>query len=186
MKCQQTLVTFQTNRYSVPVESSHHSLFLRAFVDRVEITNGRKVLAVHPRCYQREQDILNPFHYLPLLRERPGALEHAKPLKGWPHPPVLDQYLATLREHLPQRVATLEFIKVLELGSHHSLTQVAQGVAQALAARSLSADTVAHFLNTHQKTMKPPPPAELTEAPACPQVQDRDLSQYDLLLRRWG
>jgi transposase len=181
-----SLVTFQTNRYSVPVESTHHSLFLRAFVDRVEITNGGKVVAVHPRCYEREQDILDPFHYLPLLRERPGALEHAKPLKGWPHPPVLDQYLAALRGQFPQRVATLEFIKVLELGSHHSLNQVAQGVAQALAARSLSADTVAYFLNTHQRTMKPPPPAVLAEAPACPQVQDQDLSQYDLLLRRWG
>lgn len=181
-----SLVTFQTNRYSVPVECAHHSLFLRAFVDRVEITDGGKVVAVHARCYEREQDILNPFHYLPLLRERPGALDHAKPLKGWPHPPVLDQYLAALREHLPQRAATLEFLQVLELCSCHPLAEVAQGVGQALAARSLGADTVAYFLNTGQRAMKPPGAAVLVGAPACPQVQDRDLHQYDLLLRRCG
>jgi transposase len=60
------LVTFQTNRYSAPAQNAHESLWLRAFVDRVEITNGRQLLAVHPRCYRREQDILDPLHYLPV------------------------------------------------------------------------------------------------------------------------
>jgi hypothetical protein len=180
------LVTFQTNRYSVPVACAHHSLFLRAFVDRVEVTDGGKTVAIHPRCYEREQDILDPLHYLPLLRERPGALDHAKPLKTWPHPPVLDQYLAALRQQLPQRAATLEFLKVLEFCGRYSLAQVAQGVEQALAARSLSADTVAYFLNTGGRVMEPPIPMAMAGAPACPQVQDRDLSQYDRLLRRYG
>jgi transposase len=179
-----SLVTFQTNRYSVPVEWANHSLFLRAFVERVEISNGSRVLAVHPRCYQREQDVLNPFHYLPLLRERPGALDHAKPLKHWPHPPILDQYLAALRDRLPQRVATLEFVRVLELCSRYPLNQVAQGVEQALLSKSLSSDTVAYFLNTGQAMTSRSVPIPLTRLPAGPSVQERDLRQYDLLLGR--
>ena len=74
------MVTFQTNRYSVPVAHAGDALLLRAFVDRVEITDGTRVIAVHERCYGREQDILDVFHYLPLLKKRPGALDHAKPL----------------------------------------------------------------------------------------------------------
>jgi hypothetical protein len=179
-----SLVTFQTNRYSVPVECADHSLFLHAFVDRVEITDGGKVVATHPRCYEREQDILNPFHYLPLLRKRPGALDHAKPLKTWPHPPVLDQYLAALREQLPHRTATLEFLKVLELCRQHSLTEVAQGVGQAMSARSLGADTVAYFIRANTKVTPAMTPEALTTAPPCPPVQDRNLRQYDLLLQR--
>ena len=31
------------------------------------------VLASHPRCYGKNQDIFNPLHYLPLLEQRPGA-----------------------------------------------------------------------------------------------------------------
>ena len=89
-----SMVTFQTNRYSVPVEHASEPLLLRAFVDRVEITDGARVLAVHERCYGREQDILDVFHYLPLLKKRPGAFDHAKPLKIWPRPAVLDRYLA--------------------------------------------------------------------------------------------
>jgi hypothetical protein len=179
-----SLVTFQTNRYSVPVECTDHSLFLHAFVDRVEITDGGKVVATHPRCYEREQDVLNPFHYLPLLRKRPGALDHAKPLKTWPHPPVLDQYLAALREQLPHRAATLEFLKVLELCRQHSLAEVAQGVGQAMSARSLGADTVAYFIRANMKVAPSMTPEALTTAPPCPPVQDRDLCQYDLLLQK--
>ena len=41
--------------------------FLGPGSDRVETTNGHKILAIHTRCYGREQDILNPLHYLPLL-----------------------------------------------------------------------------------------------------------------------
>ncbi|MDP4032733.1 MAG: IS21 family transposase, partial [Pseudorhodobacter sp.] len=81
-----SMVTFQTNRYSVPVECDAKSLLLRAFVDRVEITDGIKVVAVHERCYGREQDILDVFHYLSLLKQRPGAFDHAKPLKMWTRP----------------------------------------------------------------------------------------------------
>ena len=58
-----SLVTFETNRYSVPVEQAHRSLFLRAFVDRVEITDGTHLVACHPRSYAREEDLLNPLHY---------------------------------------------------------------------------------------------------------------------------
>lgn len=46
-----SLVTFETNRYSVPVEHAHRPLFLRAFVDRVEVSSGTQVIAVHPRAY---------------------------------------------------------------------------------------------------------------------------------------
>lgn len=54
------LVTFQTNRYSVPADHVHEPLWLHAFVDRIEISNGQQVLAIHPRCYGREQDSLDP------------------------------------------------------------------------------------------------------------------------------
>lgn len=179
-----SLVTFQTNRYSVPVEHAHRPLLLRAFVDRVEITNGTGVVAVHSRCYDREQDILDPLHYLPLLKERPGAFDHAKPLKTWAHPPALDRYLAELRERSPHRVATLEFLRVLELCHDYAVEEVARAVERAMASGSFGADTVAYFLRAGQGPGQPLLLTVLASAPPCPSVQKRDLTQYDLLLRR--
>ena len=179
-----SMVTFQTNRYSVPVAHAGDSLLLRAFVNRVEITNGTRVVAVHQRCYGREQDVLDVFHYLPLLKERPGAFDHAKPLKMWNHPAILDRYLARLRERLSPRTATMEFIRVMELCVDHSLGEVATAVEQAMALGSLGTGTVAYLLRTNRTTQQPVPLAVLTSAPACPTVQDRDLRQYDCFIRR--
>jgi len=177
-----SMVTFQTNRYSVPVEHASGVLLLRAFVDRVEITDGTRVVAIHERCYGREQDILDVFHYLPLLKQRPGAFDHAKPLKMWKRPAVLDRYLARLRERLSYRAATMEFLRVVELCVTHSLDEVAVAVEQAMTLGSLGAGTVAYLLRANRTPREPA--AVLASAPACPAVQFRDLSQYDCFIRR--
>jgi hypothetical protein len=179
-----SMVTFQTNRYSVPVECASESLLLRAFVDQVEITDGTKVMAVHERCYGREQDILDVFHYLPLLKERPGAFDHAKPFKMWTHPAVLDLYLARLRERLSHRAATMEFLQVMELCVTHSLDEVAAAVEQAMTSGSMGVGTVAYLLRANRTPRHPAPAAVLASVPACPAVQTRDLSQYDRFIRR--
>ena len=178
-----SMVTFQTNRYSVPVEQADNSLLLRAYVDRVEITDGTSLLAVHERCYLREQDILSVFHYLPLLKERPGAFDHAKPLRMWPRPAVLDHYLADLRERLPQRAASLEFLRVVELCGSHGVSEVAAAVEQAMTSGSLGAGTVSFLLRANRTPFQPLP-SILATAPACPEVKSRDLHQYDCLIRR--
>jgi transposase len=139
------LVTFQTNRYSVPADHAHEALWLRAYVDRIEISNGRQTLAVHDRCYKREQDILNPLHYLPLLEQRPGAWEQAKPIQQWQTwwPQVYDTYLATLRERLPTTSqATREFVRILRLHEDHPEEVIAQALQQALDGHCYSADGV--------------------------------------------
>lgn len=179
-----SLVTFQTNRYSVPVEHAGDPLFLRAYVDRIEVANGAGVVATHSRCHQREQDVLDVFHYLPLLRERPGAFDHAKPVKTWLHPAVLDRYLTELRTRLPHRMATLEFLRVVELCRIHRLEDVAAAVEQAMRCGSLGIETVLYLLRIIDKPVQPIPGAPMESAPPCPTVQDRDLSQYDRLLRR--
>ena len=179
-----SLVTFETNRYSVPVTDTHRHLFLRVFVERVEITDGTQVLATHSRCYGREEDVLDLRHYLTLLRQRPGALDHAKPFKVWPHPPGLDRYREALQERLPHRTATRQFLEVLELTCTYPLEAVSTAVERAVAAGSLGPDTVAYFLRTAPGSRQPTVAPVLTSAPPCPAVQVRDLRQYDQLLRR--
>jgi len=179
-----SLVTFETNRYSVPVEDAYHPLFLRAFVDGVEISDGARLIATHARCYGREQDILDVLHYLPLLRERPGALDHAKAFKSWRRPAVLDRYLEVLRERLPHRVATVQFLDVLEMLRSHPMEAVVWAVEQTLSTGSVTPETVKYLLRSRNSSSQLSSLPLLTSAPACPQVQDRDLRQYDLLLRR--
>ncbi|MEZ4709081.1 MAG: hypothetical protein R3A44_17875 [Caldilineaceae bacterium] len=91
-------VVFETNRYSVPVELAQKHL-IESLPFHIEILTPTACIAHHARCYAREQDILDPLHYLPLLAERPGAFEHATPMRQWraQWPPVYEDLLAQLR-----------------------------------------------------------------------------------------
>jgi len=75
-------VTFETNRYSVPTDQVRKRLTLKAHPFHIEILAEGEVIARHERSYARQQDILDPLHYLPLLAQRPGAFDHAQPLQG--------------------------------------------------------------------------------------------------------
>jgi transposase len=72
-------VTYETNRYSVPTDRAFEQVVIKAYLFHIEVIHLDEVLARHPRSYEREQDIFDPVHYLPLLAQRPGAFEHAKP-----------------------------------------------------------------------------------------------------------
>jgi len=185
------LVTFQTNRYSVPAEHVHEALWLRAFVDRVKITNGCQTLAVHPRCYGREQDILNPLHYLPLLEQRPGAWDQAKPIQEWRQrwPQVYDRYLAALRERLPSAdQATRAFVRILRLHQDYPEALIAQALEQALKGHCYTAEGVKQLVLRLAEPAQPAARLDLTDAPhlGAIQVAWPDLRQFDRLLSLAG
>ncbi len=73
--------TFETNRYSVPVNRARRDVTVKAYPFHVDILDKTTLLARHVRCYARDQDVFDPFHSLPLLEQRPRAFEYAKPLK---------------------------------------------------------------------------------------------------------
>jgi transposase len=189
------LVTFQTNRYSVPAHHAHEAIWLRAFSDRVEITNGRKILAVHTRCYGREQDILNPLHYLPLLERRPGAWDHAKPIQEWRQswPVVYDRYLAALQEHLTASQATREFVRILRLHEDYSEDIITQVLEKALECHCYSVDGVKQLVMRLTESLeKPSPTSEMAEASIAASVEAfavepvdwPEVGQFDRLLQR--
>ena len=179
-----SLVSFQTNRYSVPIDYAHEKLILKAFVDRVEISAGEKVVAAHHRSYGREEDIINPLHYLPLLKERLRAFPYAKAIRHWHWPEIFDHYLAALRERYQDGAATREFIRVLELCSSYPEEKVAQAMDQALKWHALSFDVVSHILKRDFLVEPVPLPLSAERTPPCPRVEDRGLAHYSQLLGR--
>jgi hypothetical protein len=184
-------VEFETNRYSVPTGKAYRNLVLKAYPFRVDILHLNEVLASHPRCYSRGQDILDPLHYLPLLEQRPGAFEHAKPIRHWREgwSPVYEQLLSRLREQWPDGRGIREFVRVLKLHHDHPAELVEQAVKQALAYGCAHADGV--ILCLHQ-LLQPEAPVSSLDLPmsleppawATVGVQLPDVSCYDQLLER--
>src|SRR5512132_3597641 len=94
-----SLVRFDRNRYSVANKAVGQTVQVHAYADRILIRLGGEVVAEHPRQFGRDQVIYNPWHYLPVLTRKPGALRNGAPFRDWELPPGLDQ----LRRRLASR-----------------------------------------------------------------------------------
>lgn len=141
----ESLVRFDTNDYSVPTAYAHHKLLVKGYVDRVEVCCGERVVAQHARCWGREQEILEPVHYLALLERKPGALDFGRPFAEWNLPECFAVLRARL-EHERGGEGTREFIQVLRLLSTHSLAEVTRAIERGLRCNALIRDAIAQFL----------------------------------------
>src|SRR5206468_1843931 len=43
------------------------------------------------RCFGRDQTVFDPWHYVPVLTRKPGALRNGAPFKDWPLPTGLER-----------------------------------------------------------------------------------------------
>jgi transposase len=136
-----SLVSFDANQYSVPTEFAHHRATVVATVDTIRVVVGDRVAATHRRSWGREGVFYEPVHYLALLERKPGALDFAAPLAGWELPVCF----GVLRRRLEAEFGgpgTRQFIKVLRLLEHASLTELTRAVEQALELGTADADAV--------------------------------------------
>jgi transposase len=181
-------VEFETNRYSVPSDQAYRNLVLKAYPFRVNVLHLKKTIASHPRCYGQKQDIFDPLHYLPLLEQRPGAFEHAKPIRRWRKewPPVYERLLDHLQGQGQNGHGIREFIYVLGLHQEHPADLVAQAVEQALEFGCAHADGVTLCLNQLLDSERPARSLVWTDPPSWAAVgeQSPDLTCYDQLLER--
>jgi len=181
-------VEFETNRYSVPYDDRQQKLVLKAYPFQIDILDQNGVIASHPRCYGRKQDILDSLHYLPLLERRPGAFEHAKPIRRWRKdwPPIYERLLAQLRACWPEGRGVREFIRILKLHKEHPADLVVRAVEQALEYGCPHGDGVELCLRQLTQPDLPISPINLTNWPQLLEVSQRvpDLNHYNQLLDR--
>ena len=178
-------VEFDTNRYSVPVERRNDQLVLEAYPFRIRILSGEGVVVEHARCFGHEQDVLDPLHYLPLLEQRPGAFEHAIPIRRWrtAWPLVYEQLLTELRQRWPDGRGVREFIAILKLHSEYPGEYVEQAVRDAVELGASHLDGVRLCLRQLLEKHQVLPSLNLTDHPALATVgqQPVNLGQYDQL-----
>ena len=179
--------TFETNRYSVPVSRARREVTLKAYPFRVDMYDRAELIASHPRCYEREQDIFNPLHYLPLLEQRPGAFEYATPIKRWRKdwPESYHRMLSDLKEKWPEGRGIQEFVRILQLHRDYPADLLKQAVEQAISYGCVHLDGVLHCLRQLTEIKEEPKRLDLSDRPDLENVgnQPVDLSRYERLLK---
>lgn len=180
-----SLVMFQTNQYSVPVAYAGKQLVLQAYPFHIKVLALDQVIAEHPRCFKREQAVYDPLHYLPLLVQRPGAFEHAAPLRRWRSqwPPAYETLLAELQARYPDGQGIREFLHILKLHRDYPAEWVTQAVEQAVRVGAAHLDGVLLCLRAYISADNTTTTLDLSAYPQLQQVGNYtvNLAQYDQL-----
>ena len=138
-----------------------------AMSTQVVIGCGGEVIARHPRCYDREDMVFDPIHYLPLIERKINALDQAAPLAEWDLPPEF----ATLRRLMEARMIKAgrrEYVQVLRLLETFDLDDLHAAVKKALQLGAVGFDAVKHLVLCQVE--KRPPKLDLDVYPYLPRA----------------
>jgi len=126
---------------------------VRSHAERIVVLLGDEIVADHPRQFRHDQIIYDPWHYLPVLMKKPGALRNGAPFKDWALPPALNQVRAKLKSHAD---GDRQFVKVLGAVLDHGLGAVDAACAEALEAGIASGDVILTVLARRCQPVMPP------------------------------
>ena len=173
------LARFDNNRYSVNAGAVGRPVEIHAYAGRIVIRQNGRVVADHPRSFGRGATLFDPWHYVPVLARKPGALRNGAPFKDW----VLPANLERIRRKLAGGDAgDRQMVKVLAAVLSDGLPAVEAACAEALAEGVHSADVILNILARRREP--PPAPSILTpEALKLRHAPVADCARYDQLRR---
>jgi hypothetical protein len=135
-------IAFDTNRYSVPRPWAFRTVMVKGYVDRVVVVGDGRVIAEHPRCYDRSVQRLDPIHYLATLSRRPAALDHAPVYRDWEPTATLAGLRRVLEQTHGTPSGTRQFIQVLQLLAEHPQRRIERAIAAGRPDDPLTAEAI--------------------------------------------
>lgn len=175
------LVRFDNNKYSVASRAVGRPVEIQAYADRIVLRQDGMMVAEHARCMGRGETIYDPWHYVPVLARKPGALRNGAPFKDWLLPSNLERIRRKLRG---SDDGDRQMVKVLSAVLTDGLTCVDAACAEALTQGVYSADVIINILARSRDpapavTILTPDALKLKHAPIA------DCARYDTLRRNF-
>jgi hypothetical protein len=171
------LVRVDLNRYSVPAEWAGKVVSVRITAEAVRVVADGQCLTQHVRRFSRDKVYFNPWHYLPVLEKKPGALRHGAPFQEWELPTAIRLVRdRILKYHKGDRA----FVDLLLLAREVGLDVLDVACDLTLEAGVITAPVVMNFM---RRLTAPARPATLdaTPAPTLRLEPVADCSRYDSL-----
>ena len=173
------LVRFDNNKYSVSASAVGRPVEIQAYADRVVIRQDGRIVAEHPRAFGRGATICDPWHYVPVLARKPGALRNGAPFKDW----VLPQAIDRIRRKLAgSDDGDRQMAKILAMVLSDGLLAVESACAEALIEGVSSADVIINIVS-RQRDPAPPITIMTPDALTLRHAPIADCARYDSLRR---
>src|SRR5450432_1859931 len=171
------LVRFDNNKYSVNASAVGRPVEIYAYADRIVVRQDGRVVAEHVRHHGRGETVYDPWHYVPVLARKPGALRNGAPFKDWVLPTALER---VRRKLTGSNDGDRQMVAVLAAVLTDGLPAVEAACAQAMADGVHSADVIINILARQRDpgpaaTILTPDALRLRHAPVA------DCARYDQL-----
>jgi transposase len=173
------LVRFDNNKYSVAANAVGRPVEVQAYADRIVIRQDGRIVAEHRRSFGRGETIYDPWHYVPVLARKPGALRNGAPFKDWVLPAAMER---VRRKLAGAHDGNRQMVDILNAVLTDGLPAVEAACAEALGHGVHSADVV---LNILARQREPAPAADIL-TPAALTLRHApiaDCARYDNLRR---
>lgn len=173
------LVQYDGNRYCVPARYAGKLITLRAYADRLVFIGGHEMVAEHSRRFGRDQSYFETWHYLPILKRKPGALRNGAPFKDW----ALPQSMEHIRvRYLKRPGGDRDFVELLLLAQQHDLQTINRACEAALRDGTGQLSIITNLV--HRLTeQQPPTPLNVANYPGLTTLPKANYQRYDTLVR---
>jgi transposase len=173
------LVSFDRNKYSVSSQAVGRPVEVQAYADRIVIRQDGAIVGEHARCFGRDRTVYDPWHYVPVLTRKPGALRNGAPFKNWVLPASLENVRRKLRG---SDDGDRQMVAILAAALSDGLPAVEAACAEALSQGVHSSSVILNILARRKDpgpavTIATPEALRLKHAPAA------DCARYDSLRR---
>jgi transposase len=171
-------VALDSNQYSVPAEFAGASLTLKAYPDRLCIYHGEKLIARHPRSYDRHKDIEDPDHPKELIARRKKAREQKIHMRFVSLcPKATDYYLELEKRRMNPRHHVQKIVALSEI---YGEQPVARAMEDAFHFQAFSCEYIANLCEQRTRSLPEPGALHLTRRADLLEleVQQPDLSVY--------
>jgi transposase len=137
------LVRFDNNKYSVAARAVGRPVEVHAYADRIVIRQDGRIVGEHRRSFGRGETIYDPWHYVPVLARKPGALRNGAPFKDWMLPAAIER---VRRKLAGADDGNRQMVNILTAVLTDGLPAVEAACAEALAEGVHSADVILNIL----------------------------------------
>ncbi|GFO57653.1 hypothetical protein GMSM_46600 [Geomonas sp. Red276] len=175
----QLLIGFDRNRYSVNAVAVRKTVAVRAYADRIMVVLNDRVVGMHRRHLGRDKVVYDPWHYLAVLEQKPGALRNGAPFKRWDLPAPVQEVRSRLEGHSD---GDRQFVAILSVVGRYGLDAVTEACGQALSDKTVSSDVILTLLSRKHDEPQPEQIQEIAKLPQLTLLPIVDCRRYDLLL----
>jgi hypothetical protein len=171
-------VSLDSNHYSVPAEYAGSHLTLKTYPDRIRIYHGDRLIARHPRSYDRNKDFEDPDHPKELIAQRRKARDQKIFMRFLAlHPKARDYYRELEKRRLNPRHHLQKIVALTEI---YGVEHVARAMEDAFFFQAFSCEYIANLCEQRTRTLPEPGALHLTRRSDLLdlEVQQPDLSIY--------